>query len=116
MKWLRQEGVDFKPYGPNERGTYYTQIFQVRPKKRFGKKKKKKKLKRLARALNQIKSIPHEPTQLSQVLPALEPLYMGWEKNYDSSPVYEWMKSVPWLPVRPSLRDFGLPCMCSVLL
>lgn len=24
---------------------------------------------------------------------------MGWEKTYDSSPVYEWMKRVPWLPV-----------------
>ena len=35
-----------------------------------------------------------------QVIPALEPFYMGWEKNYNSSPVYEWMKQVPWLPVR----------------
>lgn len=46
-----------------------------------------------------------------QVLPALEPLYMGWEKNYNSSPVYEWMKSVPWLPVRPFLFDLGV---CSI--
>lgn len=30
MKWILQEGVDFKPYGPNQRGTYYTQLFQVR--------------------------------------------------------------------------------------
>jgi hypothetical protein len=30
MKWIQEEGVDFKPYGPNERGTYYTQMFQVR--------------------------------------------------------------------------------------
>jgi len=29
MKWLQQEGVDFKPFGPNNRGTYYTQMFQV---------------------------------------------------------------------------------------
>ena len=29
MKWIQQEGVDFKPFGPNNRGTYYTQIFQV---------------------------------------------------------------------------------------
>ena len=33
---------------------------------------------------------------------------MGWEKNYNSSPVYEWMKSVPWLPVRPPLRDLDV--------
>ena len=24
---------------------------------------------------------------------------MNWEKNYDSAPVYDWMKSVPWVPI-----------------
>jgi len=38
-------------------------------------------------------------TQLFQVIPAIEPFYMEWEKKYDSSPVYEWMKSVPWVPI-----------------
>ena len=38
-------------------------------------------------------------TQLFQAIPALEPLYMNWEKEYDSSPVYDWMKTVPWVPI-----------------
>lgn len=37
--------------------------------------------------------------QLFQALPWLEPLYMDWEKHYNAQPVYEFMKTIPHVPV-----------------
>lgn len=58
--------------------------------------------------------------QLFQALPWLEPLYMNWEKHYNAQPVYEYMKTIPQVPVSatlirllgPHLHLRGIWCRC----
>lgn len=37
--------------------------------------------------------------QLHQYIPLLEPLYMNWEKNYDGSAIFYFVRDNSWIPI-----------------
>lgn len=46
-----------------------------------------------------------------QVIPVLKNFYLEWERNYNAGPVYDWMVTVPWLPVTRRTTPTCLICL-----